>query len=115
MNPKYFKDKIYVELNEAQEYMKKSLDSVKSHPKWSKIFKEMSDDRYSHAEQLYKMFLELYLESTDQEAYLNSLRDTIVEMFASKTRSIEGYRATYDILAETSEKEIIDEERDTAV
>ncbi|MBP5595056.1 MAG: hypothetical protein J6Y02_06715 [Pseudobutyrivibrio sp.] len=115
MNPKYFKDKIYVELNESQEYMKKSLDSIKSHPKWSPIFKTMSDERYAHSEQLYKMFLELYLESTDQENYLNSLRDAIVEMFASKTRSIECYRATYDILAENSEKEITDEERDTAV
>ena len=109
MNPKYFKDKIYVELNEAQEYIKKSLDSIKSHPKWSYIFKVMSDDRYSHAEQLYKMFLELYLESADQETYLNSLRDAIVEMFASKTRTIDGYRATYDILAETGEEETGDE------
>jgi len=101
MNPKYFKDKIYTELNEAQEYMKKAIDSIKSHPKWSFAFKIMSDERYDHAENLYKMFLELYLESNDQETYLNSLRDAIVEMFATKTRSIEGYRATYDILGET--------------
>ena len=101
MNPKYFKDKIYVELNEALEYMKRSIDSIKSHPKWSFTFKIMSDERYDHAENLYKMFLELYLESNDQETYLNSLRDAIVEMFATKTRSIEGYRATYDILGET--------------
>ena len=105
MNPKYFKDKIYVELNEAQEYIKKSLDSIKSHPKWSYTFKVMSDDRYSHAEQLYKMFLDLYLESDDQETYLNSLRDAIVEMFASMTRKMDGYRATYDILANNSEEE----------
>ena len=109
MNPKYFKDKIYVELNEAQEYMKKAIDSIKSHPKWSFTFKIMSDERYDHAENLYKMFLELYLESNDQEAYLNSLRDVIVEMFATKTRSIEGYRATYDILAKPSEEETGDE------
>lgn len=109
MNPKYFKDKIYVELNEAQEYMKKAIDSIKSHPKWSYTFKVMSDERYSHAGQLYKMFLDSYLESNDQETYLNSLRDAIVEMFASKTRSIEGYRATYDILAEPSEEETGDE------
>lgn len=101
MNPKYFKDKIYTELNEAQEYMKKAIDSIKSHPKWSFAFKIMSDERYDHAENLYKMFLELYLESNDQETYLNSLRDAIVEMFATKTRLIEGYRATYDILGET--------------
>lgn len=104
MNPKYFKDKIYVELNDSQEYMKKAIDSIKSHPKWSFTFKIMSDERYNHAENLYKMFLELYLESNDQETYLNSLRDAIVEMFATKTRSIEGYRATYDILGEAGDE-----------
>ena len=89
--------------------MKKALDSIKSHPKWSYTFKIMSDERYDHAEQLYKMFLELYLESTDQKTYLNSLRDAIVEMFASMTRNIEGYRATYDVLAKVSEEETGDE------
>lgn len=103
MNPKYFKDKIYVELNEAQEYMKKAIDSIKSYPKWSSIFKTMSDDRYEHAGMLYKMFLDLYLESEDQKIYLNSLRDTIVEMFASMTRKIEGYRATYDLITDNEE------------
>lgn len=105
MNPKYFKDKIFVELNESQEYMKKAIDSIKSHPKWSYAFRVMSDERYSHAEQLYKMFLEIYVTSDDQQAYLNSLRDAIVEMLSSKTRSIEGFRATYDILAEHGEEE----------
>lgn len=98
MNPKYFKDKIYTELLESCEYMKKAIDSVKSHPKWSYAFRIMSDERYAHAEQLYRMFMELYLESTDQETYLNSLRDTIVETLATKTRLIEGYRATYDLI-----------------
>lgn len=27
MNPKYFKDRIFIELDESYEYMKKSLDS----------------------------------------------------------------------------------------
>ena len=47
------------------------------------------------------MFLEFYLESNDQETYLNSLRDAIVEMFAKQTRIIDGYKATYDVLGET--------------
>jgi len=102
MNPKYFKDKIYTELNESCEYMKKAIDSIKSHPKWSNIFNVMSEERYAHAEQLYKIFMELYLESNDQETYLNSIRDAIVEMLADKTRIIDGYRATYDLLMETT-------------
>ena len=104
MNPKYFKDKIYTELLESCEYMKKAIDSVKSHPKWSYAFRIMSDERYAHAEQFYRMFMELYLESTDQETYLNSLRDTIVETLATKTRLIEGYRATYDLIVSPTEE-----------
>ena len=104
MNPKYFKDKIYTELLESCEYMKKAIDSVKSHPKWSYAFRIMSDERYAHVEQLYRMFMELYLESTDQETYLNSLRDTIVETLATKTRLIEGYRATYDLIVNPTEE-----------
>jgi hypothetical protein len=105
MNPKYFKDKIYVELNESCDYMKKAIDSMKSHPKWSYTFKVMSDERYDHAEQLYKMFMEFYLDSKDQEAYLNSIRDAIVEMLTSQTRLIDGYRATYDLINSSSELE----------
>ena len=103
MNPKYFKDKIYVELNESCDYMKKAIDSIKSHPDWSYRFKVMSDERYAHAEQLYKMFMEYYLDSNDQEMYLNSIRDTIIETLASKTRLIDGYRATYDLINGSSE------------
>lgn len=100
MNPKYFKDKIYTELEESCEYMKKAIDSLKTYPKWSYTFKVMSDERYAHVEQLYKMFMELYLDSKDQITYLNSIRDAIVEMLASKTRIIDGYRATYDLVTE---------------
>lgn len=104
MNPKYFKDKIYTELNESCDYMKKSIDSIKSYPKWSYTLKVMSDERYAHAEQLYKMFMQLYLDSTDQETYLNSLRDAIIETFSVKTRLIDGYRATYDLIGYPKEE-----------
>lgn len=104
MNPKYFKDKIYVELNESCEYMKKAIDTYKSHPKWSYTFKVMSDERYAHAEQLYKMFMDLYLESTDHQTYLNSLRDIIVETLTTKTNLIESYRVTYEMIADSEEE-----------
>lgn len=105
MNPKYFKDKIYTELEASCDYMKKAIDSMKSHPKWSYTFKVMSDERYSHAEQLYRMFMELYLDSNDQETYLNSIRDAIVETLISETRIIDGYRATYDLISGSEETE----------
>lgn len=110
MQSKYFKDKIIGELNASHDYMKKAIDSLKINPKWSYAFKVMSDDRYSHAEQLYKMFMELYLETDDQEAYLNSIRDAIIETFASKTRLIDGYKATYDLI--TGSEEPIEETED---
>ena len=103
MNPKYFKDKIPAELEASYEYIKKAIDSMKSHPDWSYTFKVMSDERYAHAEQMYKMFMELYLDSKDHETYLNSIRDVIIETFASKTLMIEGYRATYDLMNGSSE------------
>lgn len=105
MNPKYFRDKINVELNESCKYMKKAIDSMKSYPKWSYTFKVMSDERYTHAEQLYRMFMELYLDSKDQETYLNSIRDAIIETLTSQTRLIDGYRATYDLINNSSELE----------
>jgi len=110
MNPKYFKDKIYVELNESCEYMKKCIDSLKINPNWSEIFKRMSDDRYNHAVELYKIFMDIYVGSNDQGTYLNSLRDMIVGMFADKTRLIDGYKATYDLVTGSSEPH--DEETD---
>ena len=49
------------------------------------------------------MFMELYLDTKDHDAYMNSLRDAIIEMFATKTRIIDGYRATYDLIIGSSE------------
>lgn len=100
MNPKNFKDEILRELDHSLDYAKRSIDSMKSHPKWSYAFKVISDDCYSHAEQLYKMFMELCLESSkDQENYMKSIRDPLIESFASKTSLIEGYRVTYDMIS----------------
>ena len=53
MQPKNFKDMIFAELTASNDYMKKAIDSMKSYPKWSSIFKTMSDDRFYHAEILY--------------------------------------------------------------
>ena len=114
MQPKNFKDKIAVELDTSCEYMKEAINSIKSYPKWSNRFRVMSEDRYEHAEQLYKMFMELYIDTKDQDAYMNSIRDAIVELFATKTRLIDGYRATYDLVVDSSEslEEETEHERD---
>ena len=103
MQPKNFKDKISGELDASCEYIKEAINSIKSYPKWSNRFRVMSDDRHEHAEQLCKMFMELYVNTKDQDAYMNSLRDAIVESFATKTRLIDSYRATYDLIIGSSE------------
>lgn len=103
MQSKNFKDRIATELESSYDFIKESLNCMKSYPKWSSILKEISDNKYEHATILYKMFMELYLDTKDHDAYMNSLRDTIIEMFATKTRNIDGYRATYDLIIGSTE------------
>lgn len=103
MNVKYFKDRIFRELEDSYEYMKKSLDSIKINSEWSNIFKLMSDNSYKHAIELYKMFMGLYAETKDQDNYMNSIRDVIIEHLAMMTQKIDGYKATYDLLSISEE------------
>ena len=116
MQPKNFKDRISAELDSSYDFIKESLNCIKSYPRWSETLKNISDDKYQHATQLYKMFMDLYLDTKDHDAYINSLRDAIVEMFASKVRKIDDYRITYDLIVGSSEpsaQEELQDERDT--
>ena len=112
MNPKYLKDKITVELESSYNYMKESINLIKVNKKWSNTFRVISDDKYEHAEQLYKIFMELYMDSRHQDTYINSIRDAVIETFAAKTRTIEDYRATYDLITEEPHIEEEQNERD---
>lgn len=99
MYPKYFKDKIYGELEASCSYLKKAMDSLKTHPEWGEKFKSMADDRYKHALSLYAMFMEYYKQSEDQDTYINSIRDNIIEIIATQSRMLESYRATYEVMS----------------
>ena len=112
MQSKNFKDRIATELDSSYEYIKESLNCMKSYPKWSNVLKDISDDKYEHAKQLYRMFMDLYMDTKDHDAYMNSLRDAIIEMFASKTRMIDGYRATYDLIMGSGEPFNVEEENE---
>lgn len=114
MNPKYFKDKIFEELNASVSYLKKALDSVNTYPEWAEKFKAISDDRYKNVLSLYAMFLQLYKDSKEPETYLNSIRDSIIEQIIEQSQKIESYKVTYDLLTDSlkSDKEITNE-RDT--
>lgn len=99
MYPKYFKDKIYGELEASCTYLKKAMDALKSYPEWGEKFKEMSDDRYKHALSLYAMFMDFYKQSKDQDTYINSIRDSIIETIATQSHRLESYKTTYDIMS----------------
>ena len=113
MYPKYFKDKIFEELNASYEYLKKALDSMKSYPEWAEKFKSMSDDRYKNALTLYAMFMKFYKDSRNQDTYINSIRDNIIENFTAQMQKIESYRITYDLMMNPSDskEEVIINER----
>lgn len=98
MYPKYFKDKIYNELEATCAYLKKALDSSKNHSDWAEKFKQMSDDRYKHALTLYGMFMELYKESEERDTYINSIRDAIIDNITVQSQKIESYKMTYELL-----------------
>lgn len=112
MNYKYLKDKVFGELDASYDYIKRSIDALKVCPEWSVIFKAMSDDRYRHAVELYKMFMHLYKETKEQDTYMNSIRDAIIENFASQTQKIESYKATYDLVTNSEE---MSDERNTTI
>lgn len=100
MHPKYFKDKIYGELEESCSYLKRAMDAFKTnHHEWAEKFKSMSDDRYKHAMALYGMFMDLYKESKEQDTYINSIRDSIIEGIAAQSSILEGYKTTYEIMS----------------
>jgi hypothetical protein len=103
MNPKYLKDKIFEELDLSYLYIKNAIDSVKVYSDWPEIFKAMSDSSYKHAIELYKMFMQLYKDSKEQDAYMNSVRDAIIDHLAAHTQKIENYKATYDLIIGSSE------------
>lgn len=112
MQSKNFKDRIMAELDSSYDFIKESINCMKSYPKWSETLKNISDDKYDHAMQLYRMFIELYLDTKDHDAYMNSIRDATIEMFATKSRKIDDYRITYDMIITGSERKNEDE-RDT--
>ena len=98
MYPKYFRDKISNELEATCTYLKKALDAVKCHPEWSEKFKQMSDDRYKLALSLYGMFMELYKESKEQDTYINSVRDGIIDNITAQSQKIESYKMSYNLM-----------------
>ena len=57
MQSKNFKDRIIVELDSSYDFIKESLNCMKSYPKRSEVLKNISDDKYEHATQLYKIFM----------------------------------------------------------
>lgn len=98
MNPRYFKEQICDELEGAVDYLKKALDTFAAHPEWAEQFRDMADMEQEHATTLYKMFMELYTEEMPKAAWMESMRDGIMDCFSKYMRKIENCKATYSMM-----------------
>ena len=101
MDVKYFKSQIMDELEGAHNYIRKAIEMRLSHPKWSKMFAEMSEAELGHSSELYDMFEEYckhIAEKNDGEtpSYLlnahNELMDCYSEMMIKIHRLQEMYK-----------------------
>ena len=104
-NPKYFKEKICEELEDASHYLKKAIDCVKTHPEWAKTFRHMADGEQEHATDLYRMFMELYTSTDKKDQFMELLRDAIMDCFSTHMRKIEDCKATLDMMMNQEYKE----------
>lgn len=103
MQPRYFKDQMYIEFEASVGYLKNAIDYIVSNPKWSMIFKQMSEARLRDANNLYKMFIEFYVESENKDAYLSSLRDAIMDVYSKENKKIDDLLAIYKMIADNQE------------
>lgn len=106
MTPRYFKEQICDELEGSCDYLKRAIDCVKRHPDWSKTFMHMAEMEQDHATTLYKMFMEMYTEAEKKDAWMEQIRDGIMECFAIKMRKIEDLKATYGLMENTEKKTV---------
>lgn len=109
MSPRYFKEHICEELEDASHYLIKAIDCMSHHPEWSKIFVHMSKNEEEHATDLYKMFMEMYTTAENRDRMLESMRDGIMECFSVNMRRIEDLKATYDMMAYKSETKKVEQ------
>ena len=107
MTPRYFKEQICDELEGSCNYLKRAIDCMKKHPQWSKTFKRMSEMEQDHATALYKMFMEMYTEAEKKDAWMEQMRDGIMECFASNMRRIEDLKATYSLMENAENKSTV--------
>lgn len=104
MQSRYFKDQMYIEFEASIGYLKNAIDHVITNPRWSIIFKEMSEARLRDANNLYRMFMELYVESENKDAYLASLRDAIMDVYSKENKKVDDLLAIYKIVTNNQEE-----------
>ena len=103
MSPRYFKEHICEELEDASHYLIKAIDCMSHHPEWSKTFIKLSNDEETHATDLYRMFMEMYTTTENRDRMLESMRDGIMKCFSDNMRRIEDLKATYGLMEHKAE------------
>lgn len=103
MNPRYLKDRICEELEDASHYLKKAIDCMKMYPEWSKSFMHMAEGEQEHATDLYRMFMEMYTTAEKRDHMLEYMRDGIMECFSVSMRKIEDLKTTYYMMLNNTE------------
>ena len=98
LSPRYFKEKVCEELEDASHYLKKAIDVCKTNPEWSMTFKHMADGEQEHATDIYRMFMEMYTTAEKRDQFMEAMRDGIMECFSIHMRKIEDLKATYDMM-----------------
>lgn len=91
MNSKFFTDHIMEELDGAVEYAKKAIDVKPTHPKWAKVFNQMSKQELQHAGNFRRMF-ELWM-SENKEKMTESdteMYDSAIKKFTTSMIEIDS-------------------------
>lgn len=104
ISPRYFKEKICDELEDASLYLKKAIDCIESDPDWVPKFRYLAEAEQEHATILYKMFMDMYVTETNRDRSLESMRDAIMDCFSTHMRKIEDCKATLDMMLHDEEE-----------
>lgn len=98
MQPTWFKRNICEELEGACHYLKCAIESMKTHPEWSKQFREMADQEQEHATDLYKMFMDMYTDIEEPDGYMKASMEGIMDCFSKYMKKIEDHKITYEMM-----------------
>lgn len=91
----YFKEHIKEELEGSKDYAEKAIEVKAKHPKWAKVFIEMSTEEMNHANKLKRMLDVCRTESTESSEEDDRAYKEIMDDFVKTINSVKGIRDFY--------------------